>query len=511
MNRSGRRALPSLVMGSLVLGICLVLGVGGAAPLHGEPVATGAAEAGFVTSAGGELWRDGRVWRPIGFNQYRLTSMPGGFVCDPGYGAISDASLAARLDQMKAAGANVVRTWFFQRYWQQGPAPNPWAPFDRLIAAARARDLLVIPTLVNHWKDCEWGDSIEKNHGFYAWAYRSAGFGYALSYRDWAVMVAGRYANDPAIAFWQLVNEAEADFAGPGGDDVCPDDADRVLRRFADDMTAEVKAVDPNHLVSLGTIGSGQCGAVEEEYGEVHAGAVDLCEIHQQPNREGVVSTVPVPGDDFNGVAVRLRQCALLGKPIVVGEVGIPADVGPSGLRIGSISPATLQRRADLLSEKIAAQSRLGMDGFVVWESVPEPSTSPANLAGDGLWVGPGDPVEPVLRAWQGSNTLTVGGFAWSTDGQTAKSGPPGTTVTIYATGLRPNTPYRLVTGDAGATEQACRFNAVPVNGSIRTSNGSGFVGLTGGPVSRAPGHWHVCFRSLDGRLASSPVLFQVT
>ncbi len=74
--------------------------------VHGLLVTAGPAAAvptGFVEAAGLAFSLNGRPWRPIGFNQYRLSSMPGGYVCDSGYGPISDASLGQRLDDMKAA------------------------------------------------------------------------------------------------------------------------------------------------------------------------------------------------------------------------------------------------------------------------------------------------------------------------------------------------------------------------------------------------------------------------
>lgn len=471
-----------------------------------------AAPPGFVTAVGPDFVVDQRIWRPIGADQYRLTSMPGGFVCDGSYGPITDDSLGQRLDQMAAAGANVVRTWFFQRYWQQGPVADPWQPFDRLLAAAAARGMKVIPVLANHWSDCEWSPG--KNHGFYAQAYRSPGFGYQSSYRDWAVTVAARYVANPAVAFWQLINEAEASFCtdmsvrctpATNATYQCPSDAATVLRQFADDMTTRIKAVDANHLVSLGTIGSGQCGASGDEYRYIHAGAVDVCEAHDYDHAE-----LALPGDAFNGVSVRMSQCNALGKPIFVGEVGIRADVGPAGASTGSITPATLARRANFLDAKIAAQFAGGMDGFLIWERIVEASDSLYNQAGERYGIGPGDPVDAVLRAWQGTSPVVVTGFSWSSDGAFERSGPSGTVVTAFGTSLRMTT-FRLVSApQAGNESEACRYNAVPMNPAIRFANSRGFVANTSGQINRPAGVWQICLRSTDGRYAGLPIYFTV-
>jgi hypothetical protein len=109
---------------------------------------------GFVAASGDHfVVQDGGTqapWKPIGYNQYRLTSAPGGYVCDGGYGGIDDARLGQLLDQVKASGANTVRTWFFQSYYDAdgtGPGAGSFSAFDRVVNAAAARGLKVVPVL----------------------------------------------------------------------------------------------------------------------------------------------------------------------------------------------------------------------------------------------------------------------------------------------------------------------------------------------------------------------------
>ena len=308
----------------------------------GVAAAPAGATSGFVEADGARFALDGRPWRPIGYNQYRLTSQPGGYVCDPGYGAISDASLGRRLDEMRDAGANTVRTWFFQSYYEGAG----WAPFDRVLRAAAARGLRVVPVLVNHYPDCEPPSGGAKSIGFYQSAFRSPGYGYPLSFKAYARMVAEHYAADRTVAFWQLVNEAEA----------CGSDGPAALRSFAGEMRRELRAVDTNHLVSLGTIGASQCGTTGDDYRTVHE-VVDVCEVHDY----GAPQTA-MPGDDTNGIARRVRQCTDLGKPIFVGEAGIQSDVNADGGSSGTTTAATLQRRAELLrrEDRRAAAGRHG-------------------------------------------------------------------------------------------------------------------------------------------------------
>ncbi len=361
--------------------------------LSSAAVAT--ASPGYVAASGSQFSLDGRPWRPIGYNQYRLTSIPGGYVCDAGYGAISDASLGQRLDDMKAAGANVVRTWFFQSFFDGGG----WAPFDRLLDAASARGMTVIGVLVNHYPDCEPSGGSQKTTAFYASGFRDPGFGYVRSFEAYARMVATRYASNRTIAFWQLVNEAETPADPPLAG--CGVGGAAALRAFASSMRAALRDVDPSHLVSLGTIGSGQCGASFLEYASLHE-VVDVCEVHDYGAPQ-----VAMPGDAFNGIAVRIAQCNELGKPIFVGEAGIPASVGADGLPTATTTAATLTRRAQFFDAKLAAQLGAGMDGYLIWDKIAENSDSPfAGLDGFGIGrFGIGtteEPVSAVMRARAG-------------------------------------------------------------------------------------------------------------
>lgn len=114
------------------------------------------------------------------------------------------------------------------------------------------------------------------------------------------------------------------------------------------------------------------------------------------------------------------------------------------------------------------------------------------------------------LRRWADTE---VGGFSWYADGSVARAGPAGTVVQLYGTGLRPSTTYHLVTARA-VGDDSCAAAPVPVNASVRLSNRSGFIGLTGGSVDRPPGVYDVCFyelgTGLEPRRVGSPVRFTV-
>ena len=329
---------------------------------------------GFVTASGTNLMLNGHVWQFVGYNDYRLTSMPGALDCG---GVTTDADIAAMFDDIKAnSGATVIRTWFNQSFG----SPGNWTAFDRVLAAAAARGMKVIPSLTDQWSACE--PSFPTTHyrplSWYQSGYKSPDAGYSLSYLDFAVAMAQHYANNPTIAFWQLVNEAEDKDSINGACD--EGNAAVALRSFADTVGNAMKAVDPNHLINLGTMGGGQCGtsgSIDFQY--VNSGAMDVLEIHDY------AGPAPLPGDQYNGVAVRIADSKVLNKPIFDGEVGLDATVN------GVTDSATILARAQAFAGKMNAQFPMGLAGFVVWEYAP-PNTPSTTYE-----VGPGDPLEAMM------------------------------------------------------------------------------------------------------------------
>lgn len=126
----------------------------------------------------------------------------------------------------------------------------------------------------------------------------------------------------------------------------------------------------------------------------MHASAgVDMCEFHDYDH-----AIQPLPGDLWNGFAVRVSQCNALGKPLLVGESGVVAGGGSSG----SITTTTLQRRAGFVSAKLDAAFGNGADGSLLWEKVPDASSSSYNLDNGRYGIGPSDPLNSVTLAKAG-------------------------------------------------------------------------------------------------------------
>jgi hypothetical protein len=355
--------------------------------------------AGPVSASGTSLVVAGKPWEFVGYN------MP----CAQPFGLNAQQLQFAMADIADNSSANALRVWFFQK----NGGPGNWAPFDQVVAAAQAAGIRLIPTLVNEWAACE-NDTTQKSLTWFQRGYKQPGDGYPLSYRDFAVAVAQHYAGNPTVAFWQLINEATAPTAMPNGKYACDETAAaHAVRAFADDMTTAIHAVDPHHLVSLGTQGGDQCGTTGADYGYVHAGAVNLCEFHDYSP-----TYIPIAADHTpNGLADDFHQCQSLHKPFFVGEAGIVPNVqpppAPEPVNCGPwpkcspvpVTQASLDLRAQTFQGKITNAFASGISGYLIWFKFPQYSA-----VNDSYAIGDGDPTEAMMASLTlGTNTqITV-------------------------------------------------------------------------------------------------------
>lgn len=275
---------------------------------------------GFVTANGRQLRLDGRPYRFIGTNRYNLLTL-GGFPYRGCGDWWTEGDIASWLAELKThTNSNAIRLWAFQLFTADA---SDFSRLDFVLNEAAKHDMKVIPVLENQWDACTAGGN--KLDTWYGTGYKAPYGSYSLAYHDpasppavptdYVGKIVSRYKDDARVLMWQMMNEAEI----PGSAGGCG--ASQTLRDFAVDVSAYIKAIDANHLVSLGTIGGGQCGASGAEYQDLHAiPTVDVCEYHDYGE-----ATSPLPGDQWNGLQVRIDQCSALNKPLFIGESGIHA------------------------------------------------------------------------------------------------------------------------------------------------------------------------------------------
>ncbi len=316
------------------------------------------ARPGFVTTNGAQFVLDGRPLRFVGANvsvMYRdedRTRMP-------------ETLRVAAQD-----GVKVLRVW---AYGEGGPdsaikslggdkddwprqhpfrfAPDEWneeafVHLDKVMAEAEKNGLKVQLCLVNWWRDTggvtqylawagitdaanddprKFGINLEQAMAFYTNAQTRE------MYRDHLRHVilrrntiTGRlYKDDPTVFGWELMNEAQA-----------PTGLRHERRAWVAEMSAYIKSLDPDHLLTPGLWGYRSSWERREWLAEHALPAVDFIDVHNYP-RDDTDSFVDTPQALRDFLDNRVAAAWSLGKPLVMGEFGM----GPEGAN--NISEAT--------------------------------------------------------------------------------------------------------------------------------------------------------------------------
>ncbi|KQC36972.1 cellulase family glycosylhydrolase [Frankia sp. ACN1ag] len=321
----------------------------------------------FVTRSGAQLKLGGQPFRFIGFNYFDAAATDR-YTC-AWWPRVSDADLDRDFRFLhEQAGATVVRFWAFQTYTQGG---TDFSGVDRVIRAARANGMRVMPVLENEWGDCTTAatrtDSKAAYQGdtWFGQGYRVPFGNATLSYRDYVSRIVTHYRDEPTILGWTMMNEAETS---------ARDDQNRpALVGFAGDIAGVIKSADPRHLVSVGSQSNGAPGASGPDFAAVYGLAnIDFTEVHDWSAWGSDTEALPGSAKDGSLPATTSPQCApvrgaplacsfasaqQLGKPLIVGEAGIAAG-----------DAAGRERRADLLAAKVRAAFHNGASGYLIWQ-----------------------------------------------------------------------------------------------------------------------------------------------
>lgn len=295
---------------------------------------------GFVSADGAQLMFDGEEFRFTGINVYGAANDQDVYDCGPtaDHGENADVFVEEMFSFLGSRGINVLRFWAFQTFTDGG---EDFTALDRVVSYANQHGFKLIPVLENHWDDCTEGG--EKDASWYYNGYLQPYGSYPLSYRDYVERVVTRYQNSTAILMWQLMNEAESNDA-------------ESLYNFTRDMSAFIKSLDSNHLVSLGTLGTGQAGTTNEDFVALHSlPTINVVEAHDY-HRE----TEALPSSGSNSIARALNVANSLNKPFFIGEAGIQSDCSGEGCY-------SRGERADLFDAKLNATFANGGDGYLIW------------------------------------------------------------------------------------------------------------------------------------------------
>lgn len=312
--------------------------------------------------SGTDLTLGGTPKRFTGYNAYHLAS---DFSINYGCG---DNNQQTDLDAFFSSlrPVSLVRLWAFQHLaFNKNTGQIDFTTLDRVVATAERYGHKLVLAVANQTGNCDTPSY--KDEYWYAGGYRqvynggtynggTSGPTTPLSYWDYLHLIVPRYANSPAVGIWQPVNEPRDAIINQDGTQTCSSTAAATLRKFFDDIGGEIHRMAPNQLVGSGVIGQGNCGARGSEYQTLHASpGIDVGSYHDYN-----YDTSPMPGDQWNGLAVRINQMNEVGKPLIIDEVGMKAADGVAGCM-------TLAQRRDNIKAKMDAQLASGIDAYMPW------------------------------------------------------------------------------------------------------------------------------------------------
>ncbi|KAJ7648875.1 glycoside hydrolase superfamily, partial [Mycena rosella] len=214
---------------------------------------------GFVKTNGQKFELNGADYTLVGLNSYWVGLMN-----------LSPAAMVSAFGDMAAAGATTSRTWAFDEvtsdpgiaYYQiwNGATPtvntgaNGLENFDNVVAAAKANGIRLIVTLTNNWSDYGGSDvyvtqilGAGQPHDFF---YSNAKV--VAAYKNYVETFVKRYVNEPTILAWELMNEPRCAGSSSSASANC---TPATITSWATEMSAFIKSIDSNHLVSVGDEG----------------------------------------------------------------------------------------------------------------------------------------------------------------------------------------------------------------------------------------------------------------
>lgn len=199
------------------------------------------------------------------------------WLLDQSFGNRDRSKATQALDEAKAAGLTVIRTWFYQDD-PTNAVKLQYAPgqfnevgletLDWIVSEASKRGLYLVPVLSNYrcdygglWQYRTWSKELQNMNTEEAMR-QDAFYGDQLARQLWLTMAAQillrvnsitgvAYRNDPTILGWSPVNEPHIVVKKGVGADVKA----QALEDWLSEATGALKAIDTNHLVILDSEG----------------------------------------------------------------------------------------------------------------------------------------------------------------------------------------------------------------------------------------------------------------
>ena len=273
-----------------------------------------AAQTTFVKVNGPDFVLNGEPYRFVGVNASYLA---GPF--------FPEEEALPMIPALAARGVQVVRIWV-----------EPWCDPDRLerlLDLGGQHNLRFIVTLQNFFAQLDGN--------WFRGRYESVDLPHIRN-------LVPRFAGRPEILMWELMNEPTCPSGDEGAD--CWD----ALVRWAEVTSSEIKSLDANHLVSVGT---------QRSDGR-ETSLLAFQRLHSLPSIDVISAHCSVGSLESDGLVGELAIARELGKPMYLGElfyVGQDESCIPLGEEV-------LQQRARAVEQDLVLSRELGIQGYVLWE-----------------------------------------------------------------------------------------------------------------------------------------------
>jgi len=115
-----------------------------------------------------------------------------------------------------------------------------------------------------------------------------------------------------------------------------------------------------------------------------------------------------------------------------------------------------------------------------------------------------------VLDLTAGEPFPTLSGATFYSDGTSARTGPSGARVSVFATSAEQTYGFQLVSGRVRGTGRPCTAEVMPLSSTVKFANAQAVISQTAGTLDRPPGQWEICFLN-EGRVVTGAVTYTVT
>lgn len=251
-------------------------------------------------------------------------------------------------------GLDAIRTFAFCRgnrgtyCFQPSPGEYRESAFrylDYIIYRAKQHDVRLVLAVTDYFSRefgmgqyVSWSETANTHTDFYTDAATRRRFKqyieYVLTRRN--IYTGVQYRDDPTILLWELANEPRAN---PGPDGEISDGDFAAIQEWIEEMSAFVKSVDSNHMVSTGSQGFYRTGNMDEgvdgtgvDFIENHRpDTVDACSFHFYPRhydeRDGHCDRTEGDGSCQRYIQRRVADAhEILEKPVYAGEFNLAVD-----------------------------------------------------------------------------------------------------------------------------------------------------------------------------------------